>query len=160
LIRACGNDAKDIFRGEEKVHKNLTQKEMRSGKIAMLPELFFVFLPLLIMILVSHLKNDLKSSLASPEWSLAATILFGQSALRFYSGINKVIKQKGESKSEWVVFWSGLIFVLALLSATIYGLRLGYEDYFLSFLQIPIFLLAVLLFVVFGGIGQIYLDRN
>jgi hypothetical protein len=137
---------------------DITRKEMRSGKIAMLTELFFVFLPLLIMILVSHLKNDLKSFPGSPEWSLAATILFGQSHLRFSSGI---AKQKREKDINRVNNWSALIVVLSLLSATIYGLRLGFEkDFFLSLVQIPIFLLSVLLFVVFGGIGQIYLDRN
>jgi ABC-type xylose transport system permease subunit len=78
--------------------------------------------------------------------------------LRFSNG---VAKRKEKTNLEMVSFWSTLIVFLALLSAILYGLRLGYESSFLlSFLQIPIFLLAVLFFVVFSGIGQVYLNRN
>ena len=59
-------------------------------------ELSFILLPFLVMTLIYIYKNNLNHLLKEPEWSLTASVLFGQSIIKL---IHTIIKAGKDGKA-------------------------------------------------------------
>ena len=51
-------------------------------------EFLFTLLPIVILVMVRLFQNDFNSIFYNTEWSVIAIILFGQSVVKFSSGIS------------------------------------------------------------------------
>jgi hypothetical protein len=52
-------------------------------------EISFIFLPFIVMIIIFSFKENLGNILNQPEWSLAASVMFGQSIIKLIYSIRK-----------------------------------------------------------------------
>jgi hypothetical protein len=139
------------------MNTNLSPKERRNARIVLYGESLFVILPFFIMVMISYRQNTLSTILDRPEWSLAATILFGQTLVRFAAGL---LKHRGQMNWQVASFWLILILVLVVLSSVNYVLQLNEEPSLSSsIIQLVLFLVSLASFIVFGGIGQMLIDR-
>ncbi|MBI5295339.1 MAG: hypothetical protein HY869_07670 [Chloroflexi bacterium] len=133
-------------------------KERLDARLVVYGELVFVALPFIIMFLLQIQKNSFGVIWKNPDWSIAATILSGQTLIRFGSGLTKYQGKKNWQKAN---LWQALIFSFALVCFSNFLVMQLVSDpnVFFVFTQIPLFVLSACMFVVFGSIGQILLDR-
>jgi hypothetical protein len=125
------------------------------------PELSFALLPLLVVALVVGIsQNSITRVLESPEWSFGAVILFGQALVHFSVGVS------GRADTNWMSLVITLIVVFGLApSIAILGLILHHEGghslpMILVVFQLTTFVLSIVCFIVFGGMGNLLLHRR
>ena len=125
----------------------------RRARTVAYTELIFVLIPFAFLALD---KFSLKI-FYNPEWSLAASILFGQTVARFLSGL---IKQGVSKNWEFGILYSVIFMALSILSVYTYSKiqnsPLEYSTY--TLLQLLLFLSSIVVFVVFGAIGHRLMD--
>jgi len=128
--------------------------------VGILSELLFVLLPLLVLAFVSVHKGDtLWQFISAREISFAAAILFGQTVVKFVSGISV----SGENIWERIALVVSLLIVLGLVpSMIILALIMTSNNpgSWLVWTQLFFFLLSVCIFFVLGGVGHIALKRG
>lgn len=134
-------------------------KAESNAKLIIFIELLFSILPLIIIfILHIALNKPLKEIFYSTDISFVSVAVFGQTVIRFMSGI-----AKSQTKKNWqkIAFISSLLFILGVVPSIIY-LILIYLNVLSSkivyFLQLICFFLSVVCYWVIGTIGQMYLD--
>lgn len=134
-------------------------KAESNAKLIIFIELLFSILPLIIIfILHIALNKPLKEIFYSTDISFVSVAVFGQTVIRFMSGI-----AKSQTKKNWqkIAFISSLLFILGVVPSIIY-LILIYLNVLSSkivyFLQLIWFFLSVVCYWVIGTIGQMYLD--
>ena len=123
-------------------------------------ELLFSTLPLII-ILILHiaLKKPIKEIYYSTDISFISVAVFGQTVIRFMSGI-----AKSQTKKNWqrIAFISSLLFILGVVPSVSY-LIIIYSNEVVSkavyFLQFMWFIFSISAYWVIGTIGQMYLDE-
>src|SRR5256885_5306599 len=82
------------------------------GLAASVAEFLFVLVPLLVLTLVFRFQGKAWGSLfASPEWSFASALLFGQTVVKFVAGIASA----GRKIKERVALFVSLVLVLGLI---------------------------------------------
>ena len=135
-------------------------KAESNAKLIIFIELLFSILPLIIIfILHIALNKPLKEIFYSTDISFVSVAVFGQTVIRFMSGI-----AKSQTKKNWqkIAFISSLLFILGVVPSIIY-LILIYLNVLSSkivyFLQLIWFFLFVVCYWVIGTIGQMYLDE-
>lgn len=135
-------------------------KAESNAKLIIFIELLFSILPLIIIfILHIALNKPLKEIFYSTDISFVSVAVFGQTVIRFMSGI-----AKSQTKKNWqkIAFISSLLFILGVVPSIIY-LILIYLNVLSSkivyFLQLIWFFLSVVCYWVIGTIGQMYLDE-
>ena len=135
-------------------------KAESNAKLIIFIELLFSILPLIIIfILHIALNKPLKEIFYSTDISFVSVAVFGQTVIRFMSGI-----AKSQTKKNWqkIAFISSLLFILGVVPSIIY-LILIYLNVLSSkivyFLQLIWFFLSVVCYCVIGTIGQMYLDE-
>lgn len=135
-------------------------KAESNAKLIIFIELLFSILPLIIIfILHIALNKPLKEMFYSTDISFVSVAVFGQTVIRFMSGI-----AKSQTKKNWqkIAFISSLLFILGVVPSIIY-LILIYLNVLSSkivyFLQLIWFFLSVVCYWVIGTIGQMYLDE-
>lgn len=135
-------------------------KAESNAKLIIFIELLFSILPLIIIsILHIALNKPLKEIFYSTDISFVSVTVFGQTVIRFMSGI-----AKSQTKKNWqkIAFISSLLFILGVVPSIIY-LILIYLNVLSSkivyFLQLICFFLSVVCYWVIGTIGQMYLDE-
>lgn len=135
-------------------------KAESNAKLIIFIELLFSILPLIIIsILHIALNKPLKEIFYSTDISFVSVTVFGQTVIRFMSGI-----AKSQTKKNWqkIAFISSLLFILGVVPSIIY-LILIYLNVLSSkivyFLQLIWFFLSVVCYWVIGTIGQMYLDE-
>ena len=62
---------------------NDNQLAKRNKQLQLWAELMFVFMPLVIIVVAFAYKGKLITSAFSPEWAFGASILFGQTLVKF-----------------------------------------------------------------------------
>jgi|CXWL01.1.fsa_nt_gi hypothetical protein len=127
-------------------------QKRRQARLVIYAELVFVLIPLFYLVL-KRLSFDI---FLDAEWSLVASILFGQAAARLFSGIAK------RKIGKWQLgnFYAIVCFGVSFISVYIYSLvQDGGEGYMVYvFIQFGLFILSLITFIVFGSIGQRLLD--
>jgi len=129
-------------------------------KYILISEFLFTLLPIVILIIVKNSQNDFSSLFYNTEWSIISLILFGQTIVKFSSGIshtNLKIKWQFVAMiiSVIIVFGlipSSIILVINLLSDTL--------SFALYFTQIVFFIVSCFSFFIIGAIGQKMLDNK
>ena len=131
----------------------------QNARLVIYGEIFFVILPFAIIFFLSYNEYGVDFLIQSSEWSLAATIVSGQAAVRFTSGL---ISFPGNVHSQKAGCWSIIIYLLLVLCIIDYAcLRLFEEPDQLYFtLQAILFPLSLIVFIVFGGIGQLLIENS
>jgi hypothetical protein len=128
-------------------------------KYILTSEFLFTLLPIIILLIVRSYENNLSAIFYNPEWSIISLILFGQSIVKFSSGIsisNEKIRWQLVALVISVIIIFGLIpssiiLVINLLSKT---LSLG-----MYIAQIVLFVISCITFFVVGAVGQKMLDE-
>jgi hypothetical protein len=131
--------------------------------VGVLPELLFALLPLLVLaIVLFYCGKTLKDIMGSPEWSFGSSVLCGQAVVRLVSGISR---SKG-ANPQWVALAVAGLLVFALVPSLIVlavvlhaheasePCRTHLSATWLIGLQIGLFLVSVLVFLVFGSLGE------
>lgn len=119
-------------------------------------EFLFILLPFVVSGIVFSSKGEYLSLLQMPEWSLAAAVLFGQSLVKFISGI---LANKGTYRARWERVALGIAFLIVvglvpcLIVLSLILMR-GHPSLALSFVQIGIFAFGVAAFFIFGAGGE------
>jgi hypothetical protein len=121
-------------------------------------EILFTILPLLILLIVRTYENKLELIFFNTEWSIMAIILFGQSIVKFSSGISN-----SNLKFRWqlVSLIISIIIVFGLIpSIVILIINLLEKEnlYSMYFLQIIMFVLSICTFFIIGYLGQKMLE--
>jgi hypothetical protein len=128
-------------------------------KYILTSELLFTLLPIIILLIVRSYENNLSAIFYNTEWSIISLILFGQTIVKFSSGISN-----SNEKVRWqlvalvisliIIFGlipSSIILVINLLSETL--------SFSMYIAQIILFLISCITFFIVGAIGQKMLDE-
>jgi hypothetical protein len=123
-------------------------------------ELLFTLLPLLILIIVRSYENKCEIIFYNTEWAIMAIILFGQSIVKFSSGISN-----SSLKFRWqlVSLLISIIIVFGLIPSIIILIinLLSKENVFSMYiLQMIMFVISIATFFIVGYLGQKMLDGN
>lgn len=126
-----------------------------------LPELLLSVLPLVVMsIALADSGAGGGSILASPEWAFAASVLFGQTVVRFIAGIT----QSRRGNTAIVMLCVAAVLVLGLVpSLVVLAFAVSHHEstrhvpVFLVTMQICLFLLSCGVFLVLGSLGEVLL---
>jgi hypothetical protein len=131
----------------------------KTVKYLLTSEFLFTLLPIVILIIVRSYQCDFKGIFYNTEWSIISIILFGQSVVKFSSGIsnsNKKIKWQLVALIISLIIIFGLIpsVIILVLNLTSNSLSLG-----TYITQSILFILSSLTFFIIGTIGQKLLDE-
>ena len=121
-------------------------------------EILFTILPLLILLIVRSYENKLELIFFNTEWSIMAIILFGQSIVKFSSGIsNSNLKFRWQLVSLIIsiIIIFGLIPSIVILIINLLAKENLYSMYFL---QMIMFVLSICTFFIIGYLGQKMLE--
>ena len=128
-------------------------------KYILTSEFLFTLLPIIILLIVRSYENNISAIFYNTEWSIISLILFGQSVVKFSSGISN-----SNEKIRWqlvaliisliIIFGlipSSIILVINLLSETLsFGMYIA---------QIILFVISCITFFIVGAIGQKMLNE-
>lgn len=135
-------------------------KTESNAKLIICIELLFSTLPLIIIfILHIALKKPIKEIFYSTDISFISVAVFGQTVIRFMSGI-----AKSQTKKNWqkIAFISSLLFIVGVVPSVSF-LIVIYTNESVSkivyYLQSIWFVLSIVSYWIVGTIGQMYLDE-
>ncbi len=128
-------------------------------KYILTSEFLFTLLPIIILLIVRSYENNFIAIFYNTDWSIIALILFGQSIVKFSSGISK---SKENFCWQLVALVISIIIIFGLIpSAIILVLNLSSQT--LSngtyIAQFVLFIISVFTFFIFGALGQKMLDE-
>jgi len=122
-------------------------------------EFLFTLLPIVILVIVRLFQNDFKAIFFNTEWSIISIILFGQSVVKFSSGISNT-----NEKIRWqfVALIISLIIIFGLIPSVIILILnlINTEVHFGMYIaQFVIFVISSFVFFIIGALGQKMLDE-
>lgn len=129
------------------------------SKLVIISEMLFVFLPIFIVVFYNLITHNYQRAFFSNDWIFGAIILWGQSIVKFTSGLLKTEKR---------FKWQNVSFIIALLvifglvpSAIILVCLLNCVEFslLLMVLQYLSFILSSIVYYNLGSVSQIYLDE-
>lgn len=132
----------------------------RTIKYILSSELLFSLLPIIIIIIVRSYENKASEIFYNTEWSIISIILFGQSIVKFSSGI---ANSKENFRWQLVALTISLIIIFGLLPASIIlvlNLTSSSISLTMGIIQIIVFILSILVYYFIGAIGQKMLDEK
>jgi hypothetical protein len=140
--------------------KHLTKEVVFNGLAAVLAELAFAFLPLIVVTFAVVFKaRSIGHALASPEWSFGSAIIAGQTLVKFVSGLTTAKKPSGPR----VALAIASIFVVSVVPAlTILAMIIISDEpvpVWLTRAQIGWFCVNVLMFTGLGTLGHIWAEE-
>lgn len=127
-------------------------------KYILTSEFLFTLLPIIILLIVRSYESNFAAIFYNTEWSIIALILFGQSIVKFSSGISN---SKEKFRWQLVALVISIIIIFGLIpSAIILVLNLSSKSlsngtYITQFI---LFILSSLTFFIVGALGQKMLD--
>ncbi len=126
----------------------------------LISELLFTILPILIVLIVRSYETKFELIFYNTEWSIMAIILFGQSIVKFSSGI---ANSKALFRWQLVSLIISLIIIFGLIPSIIILVinLLNTEQNFATYLlQILLFALGVFCYFIVGYLGQKMLEEK
>jgi hypothetical protein len=126
-------------------------------------EVAFAVLPLLVVLMVLVHARHSTHLFASPEWSFGAAILFGQSLVKFISGLARgghaATGPVALIVALLVVF--GLVPSLIVLTMTLQSSELGGNPAaWLQICQVAMFIGGAAMYLLLGTIGETWRERQ
>lgn len=126
----------------------------------LISEMLFTVLPLIVISIVRSYQCKFELIFYNTEWAMMSIILFGQSIVKFSSGIaNSSLKFRWQLVSMII----SLIIIFGLIPSIIILIinLLNDEKMFgLHFAQISLFVLSIITFFIVGYLGQKLMDEN
>lgn len=128
-------------------------------KYILASEFLFTLLPIIILLIVRSYESNYTAIFYNTEWSIISLILFGQSIVKFSSGISN---SKEKFRWQLVALVISIIIIFGLIpSAIILVLNLSSKTMscgtYIS--QFILFILSGLTFFIVGALGQKMLDE-
>jgi len=137
-----------------------TQEIERKASLIIVAEILFSIMPLLILMFITILNNQpLLEIFKRSDISFISVYFFGQTLVRFISGI-----AKSEKKKKWQVIslFVSLLFIFGIIPSIILLIVIYTELYsttLVYILQNIWLIISILAYFIFGKIGQMYLDE-
>ncbi|WP_061246914.1 hypothetical protein [Leptospira noguchii] len=130
-----------------------------NAKYIIISDIFFIIAPLIIYFLVKVNEGDIHEFFRSPDIGYANIVFFGQTLVRFVSGIAKTSKKLSWQLISLILI---LIIVLGFLpSAVILMISLSNKyNSNLYIFQWILFFVAIIIYFIVGSIGQMYLEED
>lgn len=128
-------------------------------KYILTSEFLFTLLPIIILLFVRSYENNFKALFYNTEWSIIALILYGQSIVKFSSGISN---SKAKFRWQLVALVISTIIIFGLIpSSIILVLNLSSKSLSMStyITQFILFILSSITFFIVGALGQKMLDE-
>lgn len=126
----------------------------------LISEMLFTVLPLIVISIVRSYQCKFELIFYNTEWAMMSIILFGQSIVKFSSGIaNSSLKFRWQLVSMII----SLIIIFGLIPSIIVLIinLLNDEIMFgLHFAQISLFVLSIITFFIIGYLGQKLIDEK
>lgn len=126
----------------------------------LISEMLFTVLPLIVISIVRSYQCKFELIFYNTEWAMMSIILFGQSIVKFSSGIaNSSLKMRWQLVSMII----SLIIIFGLIPSIIVLIinLLNDEIMFgLHFAQISLFVLSIITFFIVGYLGQKLMDEK
>lgn len=121
--------------------------------------LLIVFPFIIIGLLIIYGYKDLTSLLYTSDWSLAGSILAGQTIVRYTAGM---IKYEGKKRWQVISLETTALFCVAALCLVTHGVYNSHENppLTLAITQIILFIVSLLVFIFYGSAGQALLDNS
>lgn len=121
-------------------------------------EMLFTILPLIVITIVRSYQDQYEQIFYNTEWAMMSIILFGQSIVKFSSGVSN-----SNLKFRWqlVSLIMSLLIIFGLIpSITILIINLinPEPNFGLQIAQMILFLLSIITFFIIGYIGQKLID--
>ena len=135
---------------------NDNQLAQRNKQLQLWAELMFVFMPLVIIVFAFAYKGQLITSVFSPEWAFGASILFGQTLVKFILMTVGIASSGREiSLGALALLISAFIVLLIVPSLIVLVLVLITDtpSILLAITQLGLFILSVLTYLVLGGVS-------
>lgn len=126
----------------------------------LISELLFTILPILIVLIVRSYESKFELIFYNTEWSIMAIILYGQSIVKFSSGI---ANSKAIFRWQLVSLIISIIIVFGLIPSIIILVinLLNTQQLFTTYLlQIILFVLGVFCYFIIGYLGQKMLNEK
>lgn len=128
-------------------------------KYILTSEFLFTLLPIIILLIVRSYERDFNAIFYNTEWSIIALILFGQSIVKFSSGISN---SKAKFRWQVVALVISIIIIFGLIPSSII-LVLNIISKTLSFwtyvVQFALFVISIIIFFIVGAVGQKMLNE-
>ena len=128
-------------------------------KYILTSEFLFTLLPIVILLIVRSYENNFEAIFYNTEWSIIALILFGQSIVKFSSGISN---SKAKFRWQLVALVISIIIIFGLIPSSII-LVINLSSKTLSLwtyvAQFALFVISCITFFIVGAIGQMMLDE-
>lgn len=126
-------------------------------------EISFIILPFIVMIIIYIYLNKLNNILYEPEWSLASSVMFGQSIIKMIHAINNGTKgKKVHLKSYNIGAMISLLIVIGLIpSLIVLSLIFTSKEIpnWLMIMQIIYFIFAITIFTI-ANVMQIKFEED
>ena len=117
----------------------LSSKERKATFADLKAEYLFIAIPFFLLISVKLYIATWQEIILSPEWSLAACLIFGQ----ITSKVSKAVASaKAKTSEQYFGWYTAKRFLLVVISVAVYFGMLAKPTMFLGYTQIFIFILA------------------
>lgn len=129
-------------------------------KYILTSEFLFTLLPIIILLIVRSYENDFSAIFYNTEWSIISLILFGQSVVKFSSGISN---SKAKFRWQLVALVISIIIIFGLIpSSIILVINLSSKScsFGMYIAQIILFVISCITFFIVGALGQKMLDEK
>lgn len=136
----------------------MNNKNHTNSYFILLSEYLFILVPFVVIIIVKIYNNSLQTLFEAPDWSFAASILWGQTIVKLVAGgsAGTVIWQR-------VTLLIAAIFVLGLIPSLVTLTIILIADnppVFHVYLQIGLFVISSVTYFLAGSAGQVLLDDS
>ena len=134
----------------------IRKEEISDGLKSTLPDIFFIFLPLIVIFLVTAIRNDPLGVFNQAEWSFAAAVLSGQSIVKVVFAISNsgsTIVRK--SRNIAIMIAATIVFFLVpSLIVLFFMLTADPRPLILLVVQIVLFIFSLVIYILFGVISE------
>lgn len=124
-------------------------------------EILFALMPLIVLFFLTLLTNkDFYSLFRRSDLSFISVLFFGQTLVRFISGIAKSQKRK---KWQVIAFFISLLFIIGIIPSIFILIVVFLEinkQIYIYVLQSVWLVMSLITYFFFGKIGQMYLDEE
>jgi hypothetical protein len=143
----------------------ISTDDVKGYLLNILPDLMFVLLPFIVIILVQIVKGTVSQFLSVTEWAFAAAVLTGQTIVKVTASVidAPVSLDNRKKESRQVAFIVSTIIVIILIPSLFVLFLMLYLDTpspWLVAAQIFLFVLALLLYTIFSVVSLAVVEKR
>ena len=145
----------------DRVSQGASTRQFDNSILGVTAELLFVLLPFVVLaIVVTYRVQGVQHLLAAADWSLGAAVLAGQSIVKLVAGVAASGRPRPWERTALIV--TALIVFLLVPSLVCLALMqiADHPPFWLVVLQLLLFILCAIAFLMFGAVGQSLVDRQ